>query len=382
MFSITLLWILIFFILYTYFIYPFLLLFISYFFKKKKYDPQYNLKIDFLIAAYNEEKVIKWKIENTIGALEHFKYSKIWIVSDGSSDKTVEIIKSNYSNNKQIKLIELDRSGKSQAINKALKKLEGDIVIFSDANTMYKPETVEKLTAPFSDYKIGCTCGKLIYQNPDNIVSGKGESFYWIYENTLKKLESKIGYVSGATGAVYAIRRKLYENLPMNCINDDFTISMKIVEKNYKCIYVEEAIVHEDVAPSVESEFKRHVRDATGHYISVFHLFKMLNLFKGFSSFIFWSHRIIRWSVPFMLILIFLINFKFSDLSFYQELFFLQCLFYFLATIGLLTYRLKKVPFIIFVPFYFCNLNLALFFGFLNALFFKQSGKWESTERS
>ena len=155
-----------------------------------------------------------------------------------------------------------------------------------------------------------------MFRNPGKIISGKGESFYWKYENNLKKFESKIGYVCGATGAVYAIRKSLFVDLPKNCINDDFTISMKVIEQGFKCIYSEEAIVYENVAPSVESEFKRHIRDATGHYISILHLKKLLNLFKGMSSLIFWSHRIIRWLVPFFLIIIFILNTKFINNDF------------------------------------------------------------------
>ena len=170
--------------------------------------------------------------------------------------------------------------------------------------------------------------------------------------------------------------------MPKNCINDDFTISMKVIEQKYKCIYVENAIVYEDVAPSVESEFKRHIRDATGHYISIFHLYKMLNIFRGMSSVIFWSHRIIRWSVPFYLIAIYILNFFMTDIIYFDYLFLLQNLFYCLAILGLLTFKFKKIPFILFIPFYFCNLNFALFLGFLNSLLFKQHGMWDSTERS
>ena len=362
--------------------YPFILWLISIRYKPHKTQTNYNIKLDFLIAAYNEEKVISWKIENTIKALKKFKKAKIWIVSDGSTDRTNEIVKKYSSENNIVNLIELKRSGKSQAINIAIKYLKGEYVIFSDANTLYSPTTVENLTSPFIDDSVGCTCGKLIYQNPDNVVSGKGESFYWKYENELKKLESKIGFVSGATGAVYSIRRKLFINMPKNCINDDFTISMKVIEQKYKCIYVENAIVYEDVAPSVESEFKRHIRDATGHYISIFHLYKMLNILRGMSSVIFWSHRIIRWSVPFYLIAIYILNFFLTDIIYFDYLFLLQNLFYCLAILGLLTFKFKKIPFILFIPFYFCNLNFALFLGFLNSLLFKQHGMWDSTKRS
>ena len=373
-------WIFLFLIIYTYFLYPLLLKIISGFFKSKDYKPNLNLKLDFLIMAYNEEKVIESKILNTLKILEGFKNANIWIVSDGSSDKTNEIVKS-HEKNKLINFVALERSGKSQAINKIIPKLKGDVIIFSDANIEYTAETISNLIKPYSDSNVGCTCGKLVHRNPGKILSGEGESFYWKYENNLKKIESKIGYVSGATGAVYSIRRNLFKKLSKNCINDDFTISMNVILKGYKCIYVEEAIVYENVAPTVKAEFKRHIRDATGHYISIIHLIKLINPFLGFKSLIFWSHRLIRWSVPFLLLGLFLINFLISNHPFYTLILICQFIFYFLAILGVVFSKKSKLPTLIFLPFYFCNLNLALFLGFLNSIFFRQNGMWNSTKR-
>ena len=117
---------------------------------------------------------------------------------------------------------------------------------------------------------------------------------------------------------------------------------MKVIEQGFKCIYSEEAIVYENVAPSVESEFKRHIRDATGHYISILHLKKLLNLFKEMSSLIFWSHRIIRWLVSFFLIIIFILNTKFINNDFYFITFLLQSLFYILAFLDIYSIILKS----------------------------------------
>ncbi len=374
-------WILFFLIVYTYFIYPLILRVIIIFLSDKKTNNiDINFTIDFVILAYNEEKVIESKILNSIEATKNIKNSKIIIVSDGSTDRTNKIVKK-YLKNSKIKLYEFKRLGKSQAINKIIPKLNSEIVVFSDANIEYTNFTISNLIKPFINEKVGCTCGKLVFRNPGNIISGKGESMYWKYENTLKKLESRIGYVSGATGAVYAIRRNLFKQLPNNCINDDFTISMKIIEKGFKCIYTENAIVYENVAPSVKSEFKRHIRDATGHYISIIHLYKLINPFLGLRSFIFWSHRLLRWSVPFFMIFIFISNIFLLNLDFYFSIFLTQISFYFLALVGLIFHNKKKLSFVFYVPFYFTNLNFSLLVGFFNSLFYKQSGMWNSTQR-
>jgi cellulose synthase/poly-beta-1,6-N-acetylglucosamine synthase-like glycosyltransferase len=259
--------------------------------------------------------------------------------------------------------------------------LKSEIVIFSDANVEYTESTLINLLKPYNNAKIGFSCGKVIYSNPGEVVSGKGESFYWRYENFLKKQESKIGIIAGATGAVYSIRRELFIPLKFNCINDDFTISMNVIKQGFESEYVEEAIVSESVAPSVEAEFNRHIRDATGHYLSLTHLVSLLNPFLGKKSFVFWSHRVLRWLAPFLLIFIFISNSLLISHQIFVFLFYTQIVFYSLAVIAFIFQRIGKLPFFLFIPFYFCNLNLALFIGFIKSLFYKQNGMWESTKR-
>jgi biofilm PGA synthesis N-glycosyltransferase PgaC len=375
-------WILFFLVFYTYLLYPLFLIILAKFYESPKdSSTNSNLKIDFVVLAYNEEKVILEKILNSLECLKKINGAQLWIVSDGSTDKTNQIVTS-ILDKPNLNFIPLNRSGKSQSINSVIPLLNGDIVIFSDANVEFTENTIPNLLKPFSISDVGCTCGKVVYRNPNKVVSGDGESFYWKYENEIKKLESVIGYVAGATGAVYAIRRQLFKKLPHNCINDDFTISMKIVESGFKSKYVEQAIVYENVAPTVKDEFKRHIRDATGHYISILHLIKLTNIFLGLRSFIFWSHRLIRWSVPFLLIFLFIANLLLLSNILYLTLFVFQILFYLLAIFGTFILNNRKVKLLFFIPYYFCNLNLALLLGFFNSLFVKQKGIWESTPRN
>jgi poly-beta-1,6-N-acetyl-D-glucosamine synthase len=379
-------WLLITLILYTYGIYPIVLFFLS---KLKNPLPDSRElknevlpKVDLLIAAYNEEKVIEYKLKNSLNLDYPKELLNIWIASDGSVDRTNEIVKK-YSNiNTNVHLIEFPRTGKSGVLNKSLEHLKGDIIVFSDANTEYLPDAIKKLVKHYNNPAIGCVSGRLYYRNPGEIVSGKGESFYWRYENSLKRIESKIGYIAGANGAIYSIRRSLFEPFPTRTVNDDFTASMKIVEKGYKSIYEEGAEAYEDVAPSTGSEFRRHIRDGAGHYIAIFHLLKLLNPFLGIRSFIYWSHRIIRWLVPFFMIFIFLLNILLLNNTFYQTTFILQCLFYLFAILGWLSIKYTKLPFFLYIPFYYCNLNLALFLGFIKSISNTQKTTWERTERT
>ena len=294
-------------IVYTYIGYPIVLyLWSNLFDVKRKNEGRADYAwptVSLLIAAYNEEKVISAKIENCL-MLDYPKdLLHIWVASDGSSDNTNRMVKKYTEAQAHIHLLEFPRTGKSGILNQAMKLLNSEVVVFSDANTEYSADAVKRLVRHFEDPDVGCVSGRLIYRNPGETISGKGESIYWKYETALKKMESKLGYVAGANGAIYAIRRDLFEPFPPRTINDDFTLSMKIVMKGFKCVYDENAIVYEDVAPTMQSEFNRHVRDGAGHYIAVVHLLGLLNPLLGLRSFIYWSHRIFRWMVPFLLIL-------------------------------------------------------------------------------
>jgi biofilm PGA synthesis N-glycosyltransferase PgaC len=385
-FQVLIFWIGISVLIYTYFGYPVMLFLISRAFPSRKIERGYASywpQVDMLIAAYNEEKVIRDKIENCLKLDYPEEKLTIWIASDGSSDGTNEIVTEYMKRNSRIRLLEFTRSGKSGVINKALPQLNAEIVVFSDANTEYDPGAVQRMTAHFADQNVGCVCGKLIYRNPGEVVSGKGESFYWSYETALKKMENRIGYVAGANGAIYAIRRSLFEPLPPNTINDDFTISMRIVEKGFKSLFEENAVAYEDVAPSMESEFKRHVRDGAGHYIAIGHLLGLLNPLLGARSLIYWSHRIFRWAAPFVLILVFIMNMFLMGNIFYGVLFYAQILFYSLALLGMFSVtKIKNLPFFMYIPFYFCNLNAALVYGFIRGIAGVQKTMWESTARS
>src|SRR3989338_4252462 len=290
---------------YSYLGYPLFLIIISKMLPLKPLRKREDVRcptVSILIAAYNEEKVIGDKLKNCLALDYPAELLEIYVGSDGSSDKTNDIVREYAEKEKRIHLLEFPRTGKSGVLNKTMAYIKSEIVVFSDANTEYIRDALVNLVKHFSDEKVGCVCGRLIYRNPEEVVSGKGESVYWRYETALKKMESRLGYIAGANGAIYAIRRELFEPLPTGTINDDFMISMRIVQEGFKSVYDENAIAYEDVAPNMESEFRRHVRDGAGHYIAVYHLLRLLNPFLGLRSFIYWSHKLLRWIAPFVLI--------------------------------------------------------------------------------
>jgi cellulose synthase/poly-beta-1,6-N-acetylglucosamine synthase-like glycosyltransferase len=373
-------------LLYPYTIYPLILFILN------KIIPKHSLphrdrdiewpSITLLVPAYNEEGIIEHKIRNCLALDYPFELFNVWIASDGSSDKTNEIVKRYASSDNRVVLLEFPRTGKSGIINLAMENIKSDIVVFTDANVMLEKNVLKELATNFSDPNIGCVGAKLIRHNPNDTVSGRGETLYWSYETIIKKMEGNLGYMSGASGTAYAIKKDLFDPLNSNTINDDFEISMEIVKKGFRCVYEEKAISYEEVAPSVEGEFMRHIRDGAGHYIAILHLAGLLNPFLGLRSFIFWSHRILRWLAPFILILFLITNILLAHVVFYGIFLMIHFLFYLLALLGWLIVKRRYLPFYFHMPFYFCNLNAALLIGFFKAVTGKQQTKWESTARS
>lgn len=373
-------WIIFCILIYAYFVYPIILLVLTIFFPLRNASQRIVAipKISILVAAYNEGKLIQKKIENCLSLDYPKELVTIWIASDGSTDNTDAIVNTFQAQDSRVHLLSFHRQGKAATINMAFQHTSGEIVVFTDANTMIERDAMIKLIQPFKDAKVGCVSGRLIYRNPSKVASGRGENAYWRYETTLKSLESKIGYIAGANGALYAIRRGLFDALPSDTINDDFTISMRVVQKGYHSLYAPEAVAYEDVAPSLSSEFRRHVRDATGHYIAMLHLRGLLNPTIGVRSFIYWSHRVLRWVAPFNLICLLGLNLALYSIPVYRCLFFGQMVFYILALFGFICSRRRSnICIIFYAPFYFCSLNVALLLGFLKAISGSQERMWQ-----
>ena len=367
---------------YTFLLYPLILKLLSGFKRgviKAKRLESYIPYVTVVVAAYNEEKVIEEKLKNFLKFDYPLDKIVVIIASDGSNDRTNEIVKRYESKN--IKLVEYPRMGKVNVLNKTVPLALGEIIVFSDANTMYDSKAITEMVKHFQDPNVGCVCGKLGLINPYNVQSGEGEGFYWRYENRIKEMESHFGCVVGANGAIYAIRKTLFEKMPKNVINDDFHISMKIMIKGYKVIYERNAIGIEKVAPDLSGEFLRHVRDGAGHYREIVHLTGLLNPLRGLVSFTYLSHRFIRWMVPFFLPLIFILNSILIESPLYKVIFLFQIAFYSSFFVAFFLQRYNVRIKILNIPFFFLLTNLALMIGFWKNVVGTQEVTWDRTER-
>jgi poly-beta-1,6-N-acetyl-D-glucosamine synthase len=340
-------------------------------------------EITLLIAAYNEENYIVQKIENSLSLDYPVSKLNLWVVTDGSTDRTVELCKK-YSSVTVFHSPE--RKGKIHAVNRVMQEVKTPIVIFSDANTDLNKDALKNIVRHFTDPKVGGVAGekRIVALAQDN-ASGSGEGLYWKYESALKTMDSKFTTAIGAAGELFAVRTTLYINPHTDTIIEDFVTSMKIVAAGYRFVYEPDAYAIETASASIKAEWKRKVRISAGGIQAIFRLPEMLNIVKyGWISWQYVSHRALRWSVaPLALLLLLLSNiilFTYSKL--YSLVLIAQITFYLLAIVGHL-FRESKIGIKgFFVPYYFTMMNVSVYAGALRLLRRTQSVVWEKSARA
>jgi len=375
-------WICVGLILYTYILYPSLIVVWARLFPRRSRLDDTNLPpVSMVIAAYNEEGVIEQKLKNCLRI--DYPVDRIEFVfgSDGSSDCTNEIL-SGYKHVCVRSFLYREREGKLNVINKIVPESNGDILVFSDANTMYQPDAVRKLARHFVDPTIGGVCGRLQLVSPDDNAGGKGEGLYWRYENVLKMAEGTVYTVIGANGAVYAIRREHFRPLPTGAvIMDDFLIPLRVLEQRQRVIYDPEAVAMENTSPDMRGEFVRKVRIAAANFNAIPHIWGLLKPWRGFVALALWSHKVVRWFVPFLAMGALATNLLLLESGWiYAGMLSLQLLVYMGAMLGYLGDQLFSRPGM-FMPFYYLvTMNLAIFLGFWRSLTHTQKVAWERVQ--
>jgi len=381
-------WILLGIIFYTYIGYGivlFLMIRIKRIFKKQKkvmLTADQLPVVTLLIAAYNEQDFVAQKVKNTLELnYPKAKLHQIW-VTDGSNDNTPTLLKS-Y---KDIEVLHKpERSGKIAAMNRAMKYVKTPIVIFSDANTILGENSIMKIAQMFSNPKTGCVSGeKRIFNTEKEAAAGAGEGIYWKYESALKRWDAELNTAVGAAGELFAIRTELFNEVEPDTLLDDFIISLRVAMQGYKIDYDPEAYAQETASANVKEELKRKIRIAAGGIQSVVRLYPLLNIFKyRLLSFQYISHRVLRWTItPVALLLLLIVNVILAASSeLYLVILALQAMFYVSAFIGWkLENKALKVK-IFFIPYYFYIMNYAVFMGFGRYLRNSQSVNWERAKR-
>lgn len=375
----------IFLILYAYIGYPLVLAIWSSLKRKADYssDADKLPKISMLISAFNEEDVISEKLENIKAMNYPAHLLEVFIGSDCSDDMTNKLItESNISN---LRLIEFEeRRGKPAVLNDLAEMANGEILAFSDANSMFEPDALLKLIEPFSDSSIGGVVGNLSYDisNIENS-GGLGETLYFKYENIVKRLESEIHSTIVANGAVYVIRKELYTNIPLTrLVSDDMFIPLSIIQKGFRIFFRKDVYVSESPSLSVREEYQKKVRTVASGMEVIKHFHSLLHPKIGFISFALWSHKIIRWMVPFMLVSALVSNLLLINQSLqFQKWLVYQLSFYFSAALGgfLEKQDIKIIP--LQLIYYFITVNIAIVMGFVKFMQGKEGATWKRTRR-
>ncbi|WP_246033999.1 glycosyltransferase family 2 protein [Thalassotalea mangrovi] len=336
--------------------------------------------VSVVIAAYNEEHCIGERIDNLLAQQYPLQKLHIFIGSDGSTDATNTILSRVDHPQVEIKLFPGNR-GKASTLNDLLALVKTDIVVFSDANTQFAADAIRQLVAGFTSAKVGAVCGELDLFNHG--VNTNKDNLYWRYEQFIKNQESQLNALLGANGAIYAIRRQLYLPINANTIVDDFQIVMNIARQGYRVTYHRGAKAREEVAPSAIDEGKRRIRIGAGNYQAFSNLLWLLNPSQGWRCFAYFSHKVLRWFTPHLMIVALFSNLLIAGQPFYGGFLLLQCCLYGLGIWGIRQIDKGHSPpwFVTFIAF-FLRLNTALMQGFV--LFSRRNltGTWQRTSRS
>lgn len=318
--------------------------------------------VSIIMAVRNEEANLPAKLEN----LRLLDYPpdrlQIVIASDGSTDRTADILREQAN---VVPMILETSNGKGQALNEAVKLAQGEILVFLDARQVVDEDAVSELVSCFEDPSIGAVSGELLLETPSGAPSEEGLGIYWTIEKAVRKLESASGSVVGVTGAIYAIRRELYTEIPRGTILDDVFVPMNVARKGKRIVFQPSAIARDRIFSKKGKEFSRKVRTLTGNY-QLLRLAPWLLSSSNPLLFRFVSHKLLRLLVPLLLILMF-VSSAMAAGPFYSVVFWLQILFYGLAVFGALTPAAKRFkPVAIASTFVMLNAAAALaFYNFI-----------------
>ena len=369
---------------YVYVGYPLLLFLVSRVVRRRVAKAAITPTVTMVIAAYNEEQAIAKKLENSLALDYPADKLDILVASDGSTDATNRIV-SEFAGRQpgRVTLLDLPRGGKTVGQNRAADVARGEILVFSDATTMYDPQAVRALVANYADPGVGSVGGDVRYVRVGEEASAKGRQMYWSYEAAIRRWESRIFTVIGATGCIYSIRKRLYTHLDPAAISD-FVQPARALLAGYRSVVEDDATCWE-VAESKQmgDELRRRARVVSRGIRGIGFMREALNPFRHpFLLFQLVSHRLLRWGMPLLLILAFVANAFLLDRRFYQLAFAAQMAFYGAALVGLILDRLGIRPRGAFVPLYFCLVNLAPLLAAWSLLKGEKKIVWETNPQA
>jgi cellulose synthase/poly-beta-1,6-N-acetylglucosamine synthase-like glycosyltransferase len=387
-------WACVFFVLYTYILYPLLLGILASLVPAQKPYDRYEPDVTLLIAAYNEKNAIAAKLENCLALDYPHDHLQILVAADGSDDGTDDIVRGFGERGVELSF-DPQRNGKMAAIDRAMKVARGEIIVMSDANNLYNPMAVRALVAPFQDNTVGASGGAKKILEGDGVL-GSSEGLYWKYESWIKKQETRLGCTTGAAGEAFVIRRSLFTSPPRGIINDDFYLMMTVIKRGYRVIYVPQAESYERVSLTPADEVERRTRIIAGRYQALTLLGGLLPFNKPLIVWQVLSHKFLRPLVAFFMIGAFLSSLvsiiwvypKSTPMPFWRLaapfnwiFFSAQLVFYILAWLGRYFENSGGLGKLLYLPMFLVNSNFAAVQGLLRFLARRQSTQWQRVNR-
>jgi cellulose synthase/poly-beta-1,6-N-acetylglucosamine synthase-like glycosyltransferase len=362
---------------YTYAGYPLLLLIMSRLRPREVRRGAFEPSVSVIVTAYNEERDLAAKLENTLALDYPRELLEIIVASDCSTDRTDEI--ANAFADRGVRLArQPQRLGKTAAQNMAVAEARGEIILFSDATSLYERDVLRVMMPSFADPTVGCVAGRLIYVDPAESRVGRGARSYWSYETFLKRHESSICSLIGVSGCLYAVRRSAYVPLyPEAC--SDFIIATKMVEQDLRAVYEPAAVCTEETNRQTDKELKMRVRVITQTFTDLWRHRAMMNPFRsGFYAVQLLSHKVMRYAVPFFLIGILTTSGILARGShFYLMVFILQLGCYLSACAGWILERAGVRNRLLALPQYFVLANVASLIACYQFLRGERYVRWE-----
>ena len=362
---------------YTYAAYPGLVTLVSVLRPRRLKRGDCQPTVSVIITAYNEERDIAAKLENTLAIDYPKELLEIIVASDCSSDRTDEIVKEFASRGVQL-YRQPQRLGKTTAQNAAVERARGEILLFSDATTMYQPNVLRAMMPNFADPSVGCVAGRLIYIDPSGSTIGHGNVSYWNYETFVKKHESRACSLIGASGCMYAVRRSAYLPLYPEA-HGDFLIATKMVQQGLRTVFEPDAVCTEETNQRVDNELRMRVRVITQTFNDLWRHRAMLNPFRsGFFAVQLFSHKVMRYLVPLFLVVTFATSAALVTTTlFYRLAFAIQVIGYVCAALSAALERVGIRSRMLALPQYFVLANLASVLALYKLIRGERYARWE-----
>ena len=338
--------------------------------------------VTLVVPAYNEADVLADKVRNCLALQYPAHKLHLLFITDGSTDNSGEVLAA-FPAVQHLHMPQ--RAGKSMAENRAIEYVSTPFVVFTDCNTLLNPEALRYLLRHYANPAVGAVSGEKRVLS-DGSTSGAGEGLYWKYESFLKRCDSDIHSLMGAAGELVSFRTRLFKPLEPDTILDDFVQSMRIVDAGYKVVYEPQAYAMEPPSFSLKEEMKRKVRICAGGWQAMARLLPLLNpLRQPVVTFLYVSHRVLRWSLtPLLLALLLPLNTALAGAhgGLYSTLLLAQGLFYGAAGAGWWQAARGRTTGPLLVPLYFTLMNVAVFQGFGRFLRNSQPAAWDKAQRA